>query len=150
MENDASKTPAALSKTPSEILRVLPSRLVTSLTFPANTGPELLAFVSPKTLAQLCGQDSDSSSTTFFRATFKVLAAPIDPMTASSSISTPEPTARVLNPGGREGTSHPNDDSHPGDIYIGGLEGLLSGHLVFTALPESMAEWDLVRWDVSS
>ncbi|KAF8971068.1 P-loop containing nucleoside triphosphate hydrolase protein [Flammula alnicola] len=149
--NGITKAPEPLptQKATSEILRVIPSRLVSSLRHPEYSGSELLVFISPRTLAQLQDLDLPSHETrTWFRhATFKKLPSPNDPSSSSSSPPpAPEPSARVLNPGVREDADLVGvAPSHPGDIYIGTSEGIPTGHIVYSALPKGLEEWDLVK-----
>ncbi|KJA20005.1 hypothetical protein HYPSUDRAFT_204070 [Hypholoma sublateritium FD-334 SS-4] len=135
--------PSATTKTASEILRVIPSRLVSGSTYPEHSGLELLAFVSPRTLDQLEPLLADRTPSWFHHAAFKKLAAPHDPSASSSDVPAPEPTTRVLNAAAREDPVPAK--LVPGDIYIGTSKEIPSGHIVFSALPDGLEEWDLVR-----
>ncbi|PPQ77199.1 hypothetical protein CVT25_011045 [Psilocybe cyanescens] len=133
--NDDSKMPTTPVDTDYEVLRVLPFRLVQSTTFPEISGPELLALVSPKTLAQL---KPVHATNTFYHGVFTKLIAPSD-LSASSSPSTPpsKPAARVLNPGTHE-EPHVEKEatSSIGDLFIGISEQIPCGHIAYYALPE--------------
>ena len=141
--NAAAAAPTPTVKATSEILRVIPSRLVSGLTYPDHTGLELLAFVSPRTLDQLEPLLANRTTAWFHHAAFKKLAAPHDPSAPSTDAPTPEPTTRVLNAAARE--EPVPGKLTPGDIYIGTSKEIPVGHIVFSALPDGVAEWDLVR-----
>ena len=141
--NAAAAAPTPTTKTTSEILRVIPSRLVSGSTYPDYSGLELLAFVSPRTLDQLEPLPANRTTSWFHHAAFKKLAAPHDPSAPSTDAPAPEPTTRVLNAAAREEPVPVK--SIPGDIYIGTSKEIPVGHIVFSALPDGAAEWDLVR-----
>lgn len=140
----AAALPTPTTKAASEILRVIPSRLVSGSTYPDHSRLELLAFVSPRTLDQLEPLLANRTISWFHHAAFKKLAAPHDPSVASNDAPTPEPTTRVLNAAVREDPV--TAKSIPGDIYIGVSKDIPTGHIVFSALPDGLEEWDLVRW----
>ncbi|KAJ3508041.1 hypothetical protein NLJ89_g5972 [Agrocybe chaxingu] len=137
--------PPSASKVEVESLRVLPSWLFPSL--PESNGPELLAFVSPKTHAQLrysATSKGPPRSDTFFCGTLKAAPSPVDP----SSPSTPpvlEPTARILNAASSATAANGITSTRSGEVYVGISEDVPSGHIVLSALPENIKEWDIVR-----
>ncbi|KAF9482195.1 AAA-domain-containing protein [Pholiota conissans] len=140
--------PTPLPNIANEILRILPSKVVPSLTlrYPDHNGTELLAFISPRTLAKLQTTPSEQTSNWFRHANFKKLSAPNDPSSSSAPAPTPEPTARVLNSSTREeGDSSSSATSNPGDIYLGVSEDIPYAHIVYSALPDGLVEWDLVN-----
>ncbi|KAF5351610.1 hypothetical protein D9756_007497 [Leucocoprinus leucothites] len=135
----------------SEVLRVLPSRLFTTL--PAYLGSELIAFVSPQTFGALFGPEQDSLANDHcicFQARFKLRQGPVDPTSSSSSASNQTPVARVLKPGSSEKEKENQSTKAPefpgtGEIYIGCLPDVVDQHIVFSALTESVQDWDVVR-----
>lgn len=138
-------TPATVSV----ILRILPSRLVLCPDFPEHNGVGLLAFLHPKTLAQLGSKSSHADSTIalFSQGTYKILTPPPNP--SSSSTNSPplaEPSVRVLNSATRGDAASSGVSMDPGDLFIGTLDNIPLGHVVFIALPEGLEEWDLVRY----
>jgi peroxin-1 len=116
-----------------------------TMIYPDHNGSELLAFVSPKTLTKLQTSPSGQTPTWFRHANFKKLQSPNDP---SSSASTPqpvaEPTTRVLNSATRE-EGEAVVTANPGDIYIGASVDIPNGHIIYSALPDGLEEWDLVK-----
>lgn len=145
---DDEKASSASQIVASQVLRVLPSRLMPNLKFPEHNGSELLAFVSTRALTQLLGSESSDGSPNFdyfYQGNFTRLAPPPDP-SSSSSHPPPEPSTRILNPGAK-GESDTSSKVQPGfgDIYIGSSEQIPGGHIVYFALPEGLEEWDLVR-----
>lgn len=142
--NEGLKTSTTPVDTVSEVLRVLPIRLVQDIMLPEPSGSELLALVSPKILAQL---NPTCEMNKFYHGGFTKLNAPPDPTSAPSSSSTlPEPAARVLNPGAHEESGVEKETaSGVGDIFIGASERIPSGHIAYSVLPEGLKEWDLIR-----
>lgn len=134
----------------SEVLRVLPARLVAGFKFFEHDGPELLAAVSSRTMTSLQPTHPKSNSQvvgSFYRGTFKILIAPSDP-SSSSLAPAAEPSAKVLNPGTHTNSTSALDKTplNPNDIFIGTAENIPQGHIVFYALPDGLEEWDLVRY----
>ncbi|KDR75275.1 hypothetical protein GALMADRAFT_226942 [Galerina marginata CBS 339.88] len=147
--NGVSDAKLTSSKVAFEVLRVLPSRLVPSPRYPEHNGSELLACVSPSTLALLRGSNSPIfgyTTTSFFQGTFVKLASPPDPSSLSSSSPPPaEPSTRVFSAATRDDPdSNGKKTSNPDDIFIGLLEQIPYGHIVYLALPDGLKEWDLV------
>jgi len=116
-----------------DVLRVLPARLASFIGHTNHSGPELLAFVSSKTLSLLQSHSSDLDSSTFLPASFKRLQPPVNP---SSSASDPSPNEFL----------HTTKISDVADLYIGVVEGIMDNHIVFFAQPNVVEEWDLVRY----
>ncbi|KAF8895717.1 P-loop containing nucleoside triphosphate hydrolase protein [Gymnopilus junonius] len=145
---DESKAPSDTPTTTTEVLRVLPLRLVPALKFPEHNGPELLVSVSAWTLAQLFGSESLEKSDYFYQGNFTRLAPPPEPSSPSSPPPPPEPSTTILNPGGKgepDSSSKPQPDPDLSEIYICSSEQIPGGHIVYYALPEGLKEWDLVR-----
>ncbi|CAA7259159.1 unnamed protein product [Cyclocybe aegerita] len=144
--NGIAKVPLpSASKEAVESLRVLPSRLFPSL--PESNGPELLAFVSSRTHAQLRSSTTSReppTSDTFFCGTLKAAPSPIDPSSPSTP-PVPEPTARILNAASSATASNGSTSTRPGEVYVGVSEDVPSSHIVLPALPESIKEWDIVK-----
>ena len=135
--------------TVSVILRVLPSRLVPSPDFPEHNGVALLAFVHPKTLAQLGFESSrvDPAIVLFSQGTYKMLTSPPNP--SSSSAKSPplaEPPVRVLNSATPGDATSSGVSTGPGELFIGTSDNIPVGHVAFIAMPEGLEEWDLVRY----
>ncbi|KAF5321496.1 hypothetical protein D9619_001501 [Psilocybe cf. subviscida] len=129
----------------SVILRVLPSRLLPSA---SHNGPELLAFLSPNALSELEGPKTQSATPKKFSpATFKKLRPPHDPASSSTPAPPPEASARVLNSSARNESDSKLAPITPGagDVYVGPSEEVPSGHIVYSALPDGVEEWDLIR-----
>lgn len=130
------------------ILRVLPSRLLPSASHPSHNGPELLAFLSPNALSELEGPKTQSATPKKFSpATFKKLRPPHDPASSSTPGPPPEASARVLNSSARNESDSKLALIKPGagGVYVGPSEQVPSGHIVYSALPDGVEEWDLVR-----
>lgn len=133
-----------------EYLRVLSSRF-SKASF-AHSGSELIALVSPATFDVLFdpGQRTrDGDHYICYQARFKQLSAPPDP-TANSDQAVPDqaPTPRVLKAGSTEMEKEvgPTEPSGTGEVYIGCSPDVIDQHIVFVALTEGVAEWDIVRF----
>ena len=121
-----------------------------TLQFPEQIGSELLVSVSTKTLAQLLNTDIHSLSQKpghFYQGSFTRLSPPQDPSSSSPPSSAPsEPSTRILNPGSKPDTdSSSKAQPESNEIYIGSSAQIPGGHIVFSALPEALQEWDRVR-----
>ncbi|PPQ98400.1 hypothetical protein CVT24_004079 [Panaeolus cyanescens] len=133
----------------SRILRVLSTRHFPTWTYSNYDGTELLAAVSATTLAGLMATEHhslDVAKPTFYPAQFHRLSPPLDPSSSSTKpTSTSEPTNRVLNPGSsKESDPTPSQPAATNEIYVGLLDDIPNNHIVFSALPEGIEDWDLV------
>jgi peroxin-1 len=109
----------------------------------------LLAFLHPKTLAQLGSESSraDPTIALFSQGTYNTLTPPPNP--SSSSANSPplaEPSIRVLNSATRRDAASSGVSIGPEDLFIGTSDNIPLGHVVFIALPEGLEEWDLVKY----
>jgi len=133
----------------SEVLRVLPSRFLQTLSLSTHSGPELIAFVSVDTFDTLFGPTSDGC--TCFQARFKRIRGPADPTSIRSSETNPNPVTHVFKAGPsvqEKENERIEDSGHPGsgEIYVGSSHSVIDHHIVFSALSEGVEEWDLVRY----
>jgi peroxin-1 len=133
-ENDKGAT-----STQSRVLRVLPRRLVHTV-LPEYQGIELLAYVAVPVFRELYGTsrpDNTAQSFTCIKSTIKRLVPPIDP-TSQSSVQTNGSEPR----GDKSAADH--DGGRATYIFVGALDDLPPGHIVFPAAPEGVEEWDNV------
>lgn len=133
----------------SEVLRVLPSRFLQTLSLSTHSGPELIAFVSVDTFDTLFGPTSDGCIC--FQARFKRIRGPADPTSIRSSETNPNPVTHVFKAGPsvqEKENERIEDSGHPGsgEIYVGSSHSVIDHHIVFSALSEGVEEWDLVRY----
>lgn len=144
--------PVPTPKTHSQILRVVPSRVI-NIPLPSFTGPESVGYVSPSTWAQIYPETptpSPASTRMYHSATVKRLRPPLDPTPSTASTSAAPPVAKVLNAGDK-GLNKVADDAgkDPGKVYIATMDGIPASHVVFPDLVENVEEWDLVRSEVA-
>ncbi|THU89378.1 AAA-domain-containing protein [Dendrothele bispora CBS 962.96] len=133
--------PKTASNTVSQILRVLPERVL-SLPTPSYDGTEILGYVSPRTFSSLFPSIKPDTST-YHKVNYKRLEAPIDPSEPpSAQEAAPQPAPKILN-AGEDKPAPPIDDE---DVFICSMQGLVDQHVVFSNLPKGVEEWDLVRF----
>lgn len=130
----------------SEVLRVLPARLVQNADCPDPNGSELLVFVSPRILSKLLPAKVDYARNTFYAGKFTKLRPPSDPSSSAEPAPLVEPTAKILNAGTREDSAQVQKASQDDTIFVGGSEHVPYGHIVFSAFPDGLHEWDLLRY----
>ena len=147
-----SKTPAA-PVTPalnSVALRSIPSKALPNLQLPRYDGTELVACVAPSTFAKL----QDSQKVVYFtpsytKSTYKLLNGPHDPSAPATSAPSPvDPVARVLNPGNTQEKPEAKSSAPKpgeGEAYIGVLDGIPAGHIVFPSSPEGLEDCGLLK-----
>lgn len=117
-------------------LRVLPPRLLHGVAFTDTTGPDILSYVAPGTFEE---QASDSQ---FCHAQLRRFPAPVDPSTPPSEPTPQDATPRNLKLG--EGDKQ-EDDKQISSVVIGTQSDVPPQHIVLSALPEGVEEWDIVR-----
>ncbi|KAF6760183.1 peroxisome biogenesis factor 1 [Ephemerocybe angulata] len=128
----------------SKTLRVLPARLVSTVAFPEPSGTEFLSFIAPNTF----GDQPPATTGTkikFRRGQLRRLSPPSDP---SSSEAAPQDTSpKSLNLGSSAGDKAEDKSGSTGgkDILIALHEDIPPHHIILSALPEGVEEWDLVR-----
>lgn len=144
--SSASETaaPPPGTATTTEILRIIPMRLVPGLLCPDHNGAELLAFVSSRTLRQLEPLPINQTTSWFHHASYKRLLAPQDPSSLSAA-PPPELVSRVLNAARKAPDSAKPSVDGSQSVYIGTSREIPSGQIVFSALPDGLEEGDLVR-----
>jgi len=131
-------------------LRSVPPKALPNLQLPRHDGTELIACVSPTTFAKL--QESQKIvyfTPSYSKAVYKLLNGPHDPSAPASSAPSPvDPVPRVLNPGNapekpESKTSAPKPGE--GEAYIGVLDGIPTGHIIFPSPPEGLEDWGLLK-----
>lgn len=145
--NGGPKKESSVPNVASETLRVLPARLAQAVNHPEHNGSELLVLVSPKILSKLLPPKFDHTSNTFYQGAFTQLTPPSDPSSSTTPAPPVEPSVKVLNAGGREDSGEKvQKTSQDGGIFVGASESVPYGHIVFSALPDGLNEWDLLKY----
>ncbi|KAF5386195.1 hypothetical protein D9615_002287 [Tricholomella constricta] len=154
-KSTAQDVPAATSsggkhsqKLASQVLRALPHR-ISHGALPEYSGSELVAYVSLSTFAQLhvAGNTKEENNPILcFKSTFKRLLPPPDPSSSSSGPSPPPaPHTRIIKPGAADKEPPSDTGNSAADvIFVGPLNGLPEGHIVFPAAPGNVEDWDLL------
>ncbi|KAJ3562418.1 hypothetical protein NP233_g9586 [Leucocoprinus birnbaumii] len=149
-DHQTNATPESLNKPDdSELLRVIPSRLLSPL--PTHSGPELVAYVSLETFNGLFESVSENSTSSgCFLARFRPLQGPLDPTSSQLSGPSQPPAPRVLKAGSSDkekgtGGETDSDPSKAKEVYIGWLPTIVDQHIIFSALPEGVLDWDIIQ-----
>ncbi|RDB24902.1 Peroxisome biosynthesis protein PAS1 [Hypsizygus marmoreus] len=129
------------------VLRVLPQRIL-GTHFPSHAGPELVAYVSPSTFAELHQANKpsgDNNGIACLKSTLKRLPPPIDPSSPPST-SAPEstPMTRIIKAGATDKEKESNGANSTDHVFVGYLAGIPESHVVFPAAPREVEEWDIV------
>ncbi|KAF9047391.1 P-loop containing nucleoside triphosphate hydrolase protein [Panaeolus papilionaceus] len=142
------ETSSTSTTTTTQMLRILPTRLFPSWGYSSYDGTELLAGVSARTLAGLMETEHyllDLTKPRFYPGHFHRLSPPLDPSPSINPAPAPETTTRVLNPGSSKESTEPASGQPSADeIYVGLFHDVPHNHIVFSALPEGVEDWDLV------
>lgn len=122
-------------------LRVLPARLLHGVVFPDNSGPEILSYVAPSTF-----EDQDSPNQ-FRHAHLRRLNPPVDPSNPSSEPTPQDASPRNLKLGEGDKVEDVKqvDTANTKNLVVGSQEDVPPQHIVLSALPEGVEEWDIVR-----
>ncbi|RXW21326.1 hypothetical protein EST38_g4540 [Candolleomyces aberdarensis] len=145
-----SEAPIQTSGVP-RTLRVLPARFFHGVEFPDISGPEILSYVSAQTFQKRVLPDEQNVE--FYRCQLRPLLPPADPSSPSSGPAPPDTTPRSLNLGSGEKadeTTKQSTSQNIRDILAGVHNDIPPHHIVFSALPEGVEEWDLVRVSLTS
>jgi peroxin-1 len=128
-----------------QTLRVLPARFFDGVEFPDISGPEILSYVSVQTFQKRITLDPQSDK--FHRCQLRPLSPPVDPSSPSSGPPPPDTNPRNLNLGSGEKADETKQSPSQStrDIFAGVHSDIPPLHIVFSALPEGVEEWDLVR-----
>ncbi|KAM6502170.1 P-loop containing nucleoside triphosphate hydrolase protein [Amanita muscaria] len=122
------------------LLRVIPRKAVAA-PIPDQLGPDITAYVSPRTFAKLCLSNHVNRCIT---GTLVKLDPPPDPtLPAPNPVEVPE--TRVLHPGGQTTDAQRQDEKQRDKkICISRVKGIVDGQ-IFVPLPfEDVQEWDIV------
>jgi len=128
-----------------QTLRALPARFFTDVEFPSLSGPDIVAFVS---LSLAKGSRLDPERLT--RGQLRRLSPPVDPSRTNASGPTqPDATPRNLNLAS-DGKDKGEEEKPTGsplsrDVLVGVHPSIPFNHIIFSALPEGVEEWDIVR-----
>ncbi|KAJ2931208.1 hypothetical protein H1R20_g5824, partial [Candolleomyces eurysporus] len=144
-----SEAPIQTSGVP-RTLRVLPARFFHGVEFPDISGPEILSYVSVQTFQKRVAPDEQNVE--FYRCQLRPLSPPADPSSPSSGPAPPDTAPRSLNLGSGEKADETKQSASQNtrDILAGVHNDIPQHHIVFSALPEGVEEWDLVRVSLTS
>ncbi|KAJ3749282.1 P-loop containing nucleoside triphosphate hydrolase protein [Lentinula detonsa] len=133
--------PKPILKQPFQILRVLPAHILPK-PLNSHSGSEVMGYVSASTLVRIIPATRDmAKQRTCHKASVKRLEPPVDPEISTTRAVETAPEPKVLNPGEKNQQSEESSES----IYIGEIDELINGHIVFPSLPAGVEHWDLIK-----
>jgi peroxin-1 len=127
----------------SVVLRVLPHTAYGNIEFPEGGDSEILAYIACNALnSPLVNLETAER---FSEALLQRLPPPMDPSSTSKGLeSDPQPQSITLT-GGKVKSEEQEGARSGARVYFARREGLAANHVMFSALPEGVEEWDLVK-----
>ncbi|KAJ3994136.1 P-loop containing nucleoside triphosphate hydrolase protein [Lentinula boryana] len=134
--------PKPILKQPFQILRVLPAHILPKPLI-SHSGSEVMGYVSASTLVRIIPASRDMAKQRIcHKASVKRLEPPVHPEISTTQALETAPEPKVLNPGEKNQQSEESSES----IYIGEMDELINGHIVFPSLPAGVDHWDLIKF----
>lgn len=128
------------------VFRVLPASFYPEIEFPDAQDSDILAYISFDSFQNDVLSTEDRKSK-FIAMQLKSLTPPVDPLASSSKQAEPEVQPRSISLAGGKPNGNEGSDPEPSSgVYFAHNSDLPVNHIIFSVLPETVEDWDLVRY----
>ncbi|KAH6914246.1 peroxisome biogenesis factor 1 [Coprinopsis sp. MPI-PUGE-AT-0042] len=131
------------------VLRVLPNTTYAGIEFPESGDSEILAYIACKALRKESSLVKEENTDRFSEALVQRLTPPVDPSSTSKGLESESQPQSISLSGGKAKGEEQETGRSGARVYFSYHEGLAANHIIFSALPDGVEEWDLVKLTLS-